>query len=456
MEPQPKEKNPYGYQTRRPKLNLRQVVTADPLLRQVGLDRFCAYTAKPGQPPEFPTQPPPAGLAAPAKGRIALVPAGEPDLDPASILARHFLDQASGMASGAPAIPESLQKPVRLVFIDTQADFEGVPQSVSGTSKRGYSLVHLADQLVCGGVSPCGIELATRLALPHENRNLPSATTASGQGGNLGLVEELAAAIVREVWSWRQSGSKQNLILNLSVGWDDELLGELDQPRGSQLRPDTQLVYNALQFARRSGALVIAAAGNLRGGEQPSSSPLLPAAWELSNPFYSLFAFSRKPVYAVGGVDWQGLPLPNARHGGLPRRVAFGDHAVAQTRGSAAQTAMYTGSSVSTAVVSSIAAVVWQLRPELRPAQGMRLIGRSGNELPSRADYYAWKDLWLISDLVPAPHLRRLSVCQAITRACRGGRCYAPECLPWDPEHGAAQLAAFVHSTSTAAIAPLP
>src|SRR3954471_8044712 len=186
IEPQSKEENPYGYQKRRPKLDLRQVVTADPLLRQVGLDRFCAYTAKTSQPPEFPTQPPPAGLEAPAKGRIALVPAGEPNLDPASILARHFLDQASGMASGgAPAIPESLQKPVRLVFIDTQADFEGVPQSVSGTSKHGYSLVHLADQLVCGGVSPCAIELATRLALPHENRNLPSATTASGQGGNL-------------------------------------------------------------------------------------------------------------------------------------------------------------------------------------------------------------------------------------------------------------------------------
>ena len=57
-------------------------------------------------------------------------------------------------------------------------------------------------------------------------------------------------------------------------------LGELDKRRVSQLQLDTQLVYKALQYARRSNALVIAAAGNRRGGGE-SNWPLLPAAWEL-------------------------------------------------------------------------------------------------------------------------------------------------------------------------------
>jgi hypothetical protein len=303
----------------------------------------------------------------------------------------------------------------------------------------------LANQLICHDVKPCAaVELATRLALPYsvfDPDQPPTQPLEHSPGGNLGLVDDLAAAIAREVFSWRLSGAKKHLILNLSLGWDGELFGEVGKHRVSQLEPDARLVYQALEYARRSKALVIAAAGNRRGGGE-SNWPLLPAAWELHRPSCWPFALGPKPIYAVGGVDWQGLPLSNYRFGGLPRRVAFGDHAVAETADDEDATGMYTGSSVSTAVVSSIAAVVWPFRSDLRPAEVMRLITQSGNVLPGRGDYYAWKNVWPISRLVQAPHLRRLSVCRAVAQAClrRDAGCSVPKCLPWDARSGAADL----------------
>ncbi len=331
-----------------------------------------------------------------------------------------------------------------------------MPHTSGPTTKHGYTLVHLADQLACPQDAPCPVELATALALPHQRFHPdqpPTESIFSSKGGNLGLVDELASAIVREVWKWSPDAKRKHLILNLSLGWDGELLNELDHHKVAHLEADSQLVYKALQLARQSGALVIAAAGNRRGGGE-SKWPLLPAAWELRRPSLLRFLGVSKPVYAVGGVDWQGLPLPNYRQGGLPRRVAFGDHAVAATSGTDDPTAMYTGSSVSTAVVSAIAAVVWQLRPELSAADVMRLLGRSGDVLPSRADSYAWKDLWPLSKMMGAPNVRRLTLCQAVVQArVEGGLGDIPSCQR--PKKAAADLSILVTALpSTVARAP--
>jgi len=443
---EPRDECQPNYQPHQRQLDLQQVVAAAPLLRDLGLDRFCVYTATINPPPPFPN-PLPDGLVSAANSQMALVPAGDPDLEPAKTFAQHFLAQASGMPEVSPGLEAIASDPkVRLVFVDTQATGDGLPQK-PGPSQHGYTLVHLADELVCRGSHPCSVELATRLALSHtkfEKSPPPAGSTASSQGGNLGLVDELAAAIAKEVLLWLPDSKHKHLILNLSLGWDGEMLGELDKRRASQLKPDAQLVYKALQFARRNGALVIAAAGNRRGGEE-SKWPILPAAWESHSPSWFPFSCGRRLVYAVGGVDWQGLPLPNYRLGGIPRRVAFGDHAVAQTESPDEPTAIYTGSSVSTAVVSSIAAAVWQQRPELGAAEVMRLLDRSGTNLPGRADYYAWRNLWPLSKLMRAPHLERLSLCQAVAQARKeGGLSPIPACQSWDPGKGAADLSSLV------------
>jgi hypothetical protein len=163
-------------------------------------------------------------------------------------------------------------------------------------------------------------------------------------------------------------------------------------------------------------------------------------------------------VYAVGGIDWQGLPLPNFRYGGMPWRTAYGDHAVARTGspqagGSAAgnPTMIYTGTSVSAAVTSSIAAVVWRLRPGLRPAQVMELIGHSGEVLAGKADFYAWN--WKpLSSLIGAPRLKRVSLCRTVLRLCGSDERRCPALAAIDCElceHPAADFSSLQPQNST-------
>jgi hypothetical protein len=403
------------------------------LLHQLGLDRFCVYT------PTFPfgVPDPPANPTA-QMDRLALSSSGlEDTITP--ILAGHFLGQAG--YSTLP-LPSAASPSVRLTFIDSQPTDDEIPAPAPPGSQHGYTLGQLARRLVCSPAGACAATVASRRALSFGDfdprQPLPSQPLSDRQSGHVGLVSELAQAIVDEVVHWQDTGDRRHLILNLSLGWDGEILHDIDQRRVSRLDPAVQAVYAALRYARLRGALVIAAAGNRSGAPTASQWPLLPAAWEMRRPWPWPFVLGPKLVYAVGGVDWQGLPLPNYRHGGRPRRVAYGDHAAAEVTGQP-PTAIYTGSSVSAAVVSSIAAVIWHLRPELTPAEVMKLISRSGDRLETRADVYPWRDLWLLDRLLPHPRMQRASLCAAVRRACGPGARHCrsltqplPACPAWE------------------------
>jgi Subtilase family len=389
------------------------------LLRRLGLDRYCVYTSREGVPPaSLPSHPDLVDVKGgiDPRDRMALAPASEAPVGRIGRMTWRTLAEQFLIQTGHAPISFDRDRKVRLVFFDTQPTDEGGPEEIteaSGTSFHGFTMMYLARQLLCDRAGHCAADIASRLTLGYREFDPNRKTEPDLRGGNIGLVSDLADAIVEEVWSWRKSRSSQRLILNFSLGWDGELFEDLDDRRISELDPSVQAVYKALRYARDRGALVIAAAGNRRGGPEKSTLPLLPAAWELRRPR----RISSAGVYAVGGIDWQGLPLPNSRDGGRPRRVAYGDHAVAAT-GTGHPTAIYTGTSVSAAVVSSIAAVVWDLRPELRPDQVMRLIDRSGESLEPRADFYSG---------MRAPQTRRLSLCRAAVRASRP-RTMPPAC----------------------------
>jgi hypothetical protein len=266
--------------------------------------------------------------------------------------------------------------------------------------------------------------VASRRALEQTefDPNQPIRLRPATEAGSIGTVTQLGNAITAEVLRWQPTESSRHLILNLSLGWDGELFGDLKVRSAAGLEPSVQYVYNALRFAAEKGGLVLAAAGNRRGGVNESQWPLLPAAWELNVP--GVKASGPPLVYAVGGLDWQGLSLPNARMGGRPQRSAYGDHAVAKAS-NGEPTAILTGSSVSTAVVSSVAAVVWSLRPELQPAEVMRLIDESAEPLPNaKADFYPLKGSQ------PAPPLRRVDLCRAVQTAAPK---LASRCRKWEP-----------------------
>ncbi|HKI04369.1 MAG TPA: S8/S53 family peptidase [Thermoanaerobaculia bacterium] len=411
-------------------------------LHKLGLDRYCIYTALTPPPHNFL---PPAGLKEAKKDRMALSFAsagGRPVAELDGMIWKDLAKQAKVHTQQIK--PESSVhlkgKPgVRLVFIDSEPDGEGFPPKPSqGESPHGFTLAYLARDLICPSGENCAATVATRLALGHRGvtPQEPMPLQENPKAGHMGLVSDVASAIIAEVSYWRKFERDKKLILNLSLGWDGEGFGDLGKHRVSQLEPSVQAVYKALRYARHYGVLVIAAAGNQRGSQTTAGNqqvskkiettqwPLLPAAWELRRPTLFHFSFFRKLVYAVGGVDGYGMPIPNSRVGGRPRRVAYADHSVTEAAPDD-PTAMYTGTSVSTAVTSSIAAVVWHLRPELTPSQVMRLVFRSGNRQDTRADFYAWKKIPLISDVLPAPYTRQLSLCPAVLGACGddGARC---------------------------------
>ncbi len=407
----------YGRQV--PDTSGRQVSARDrALLRKLGLDRFCAYTAETAPPAPFQE---PAGLTT-AEDRMAVSISAALDRRVVPALANQFRDQTHAVSLSLRETPR-----VQITFIDSEPtgpiSFHARPGS-----RHGYTVMHLARELVCssaaGPSDRCADRLRSRRALNYYSM-VPRIESPADQGGYAGTIFELASAISEEVLDWQPTRDREHLILNLSLGWDGEGLGDL-----KAREPSVQAVYKALRFAAQKGVLVIAAAGNRRGGSPGSRLPVLPAAWELRRPSAWPFAWCHKLVYAVGGVDGQGLPLPNARRGGFPKRVAYGDHAVVEVDGE--PTGIYTGSSVSTAVVSATAAMVWHLRPNLRADQLMKLIDHAERKpLRARADFYPWRHI------LPPPRVQRVSLCAAVKRACGPGAgpcprlAELPKCPDW-------------------------
>jgi hypothetical protein len=347
--------------------------------------------------------------------------------------AKVFLAQAGG-----PRKPLEINNRlgVRLAFLDTQPTGEGVPTK-SGNSMHGYTLARLAQQLVCAPGSPdrCAAQITTQLALPiiEFNPEDPSRSRIDkDRGGYLGMQSNLAEAVRDEVDAWLPKRSSQrHLILNLSLAWDPELFGGRNERQVAEMRAGTQAVYRALQYAAGFDVLVLAAAGNQKQDPCANFGPLLPAAWERGGPREeSCGAYPEAPlVYAVGGLQADGSPLANARPGGMPRRAAYG------------ATELFAGSSVATAVASSIAAVVWDTVPSLSPSEVMAILDGTGNGtalnrrvspkvlndlLPLKADF------WFGANASPppgalavggpgdqdAPAVRRLSLCTVLEQAC--------------------------------------
>jgi hypothetical protein len=400
---------------KRTRIDRERQAQVNALFHEHGLDRICFYTdLGMGRPFQKPFR-----LSKVGPDKLALTPNAPPDLDSLGEqiwqpLAQRFVDQVGT------AQLNSTQSPVRLVFVDTHPTGEGLPaKNPAPSSWHGYGMAHLGYELVCGhGTLPqdCPIHIASRLALRYDTYDYPDPPDpnamddpGSDNGGHQGRIGDLADAIAAEVSYWWTHDAQSKLILNLSVGWDGEYI-DPDAYKQGELDAATQAVYAALDAAHTAGALVIAAAGNRSGG-QTSQSPLFPAAWETG---------SEQVVYAVGGVDWQGLPLPNARPGGMPVRVAYADHAVANTSGGGQEpTKIYTGSSVAAVVASSIAAVVWHLQPKWEQYQVMNQMDAKATPLLSSTATFYPANNGLLS-------LKRLSLCSAVTDLCGPGN----SCLP--------------------------
>jgi hypothetical protein len=382
---------------------------------RAGLGRFCVYDYRGYAPHPFLPEDVQAKLRASEPDRAVLISSAD---TLAGRTSPSFLERFSDGVGSLESNPAATGEPgVRLAFLDSQPTGKEIPKD-SGRSEHGYILSHMAAYLACPqGQASCAVRIVSRLALPLVSFVDGNEEKDVTNGGYRGTFEDLSQALWDEIVAWQQSpDAAKHLVLNLSIGWDGTRYGG-EEEKFEDMPPAVQAIYKALEAAADQGVLVIAAAGNELPGLGATGQPLLPAGWE-ARPRGG----ARPLVYAASGVDGRNHPLVNTRAKGEAPRVAYADHAVVGNFWNNRLTATLTGSSVASAVVSTTAAMVWSARPDLQPEKVMQLLSESGIELSSRIP-----DFWAPSG--PAPgHVRRISLCNAMQKACSDGHCPLPVC----------------------------
>lgn len=346
------------------------LVTGDADLAGAGLPpalaRYCLYAAEPGHGNEPPRDLGALGWQVDRAQRVIAPAATAVETDLRAYYAATTRAETSLCAEGRTRVGE-----VRLTLLDTAPTgaVADLPAPI-GTEGHGEALAAALDALTCAGAPDCHVAIRTRAALPLRTDDALATTWTVPAGGRYGSLDWLAQAIVREVRAWQRWSPDAHLVLNLSLGWHEDYGGS-QLPLSEPDRADARAVYDAIRFARCSGALVFAAAGNRYGGGL-DQGPLYPAAWaevtidpgicasELGVP--ATLTYKAPLVFAVGGVGADDQPLAVSRDDSEPQFVAYGDHFDHEGFGALAP---LTGSSAATAVVAAAAAHLWSEAPSL-------------------------------------------------------------------------------------------
>ncbi|AUX45865.1 uncharacterized protein SOCE26_073610 [Sorangium cellulosum] len=341
--------------------------------------------------------------------------------------------------------------PVQIAILDSSPDNDGDGDIPLGASSHGYTMGWIAREMACGAppseTPGCSAEIRTYLALPRVTNE--SATEA---GGYFGTPGDLAEAVDRAVEGWKQSPPpRPRLVINLSLGWQPEIGRQSGGVDINGAAAPAQSVLDALRRAACHGALIVAAAGNEPGN--PSSRPgaTYPAAWqgvaaprrsECEREFGMLvsepLASEGNPpgvvpepslVVAVGGTNYLGDPMVVTRLGSVGRLVAPALHGAAGDAVDPPIPAL-TGTSVSAAVLSGVAALVWAHRPDLNPTAVLAQLYSFGTPITITSG------LRLLAYLADHPEVREVDRCTAaaaIAASCLDGEACpeVPPCEPW-------------------------
>jgi hypothetical protein len=407
-------------------------------VQKAGLDRFCVYEYKGTGRVSRELMPPRKTLAqlrSVEPDRLALSSMASLQEAVSPQFSLRFFEQVQSLAP----LPSGATARVRLVFLDTHPTGDGIPKGVP-KSRHGYTLGHIAGRLAnhqaCG--LNCTVEVASRLALPVVRFNPATGEVLEineATGGVRGTFTDLTLAIVNEIDHWQKVNSalppesRLRLVLNLSVGWDGEKFGgwgkedlalalELDSQNKYKYEvTGPSAVYRALKVAADLGVLVVAAAGNERGGPDPTGLPLLPGGWE--KPFrlstqtgeWGWENIGAPLIYAASGVDGFGHQLVTTRWRGEAPRVAYADHVAVpdlDSENNEVYTATLTGTSVASAVISTIAAIAWSYQPNLAPKQVMAILDQSGTNPLNRHHDFA--------DPQTPQGVKRITLCRALAQ----------------------------------------
>jgi hypothetical protein len=269
---------------------------------------------------------------------------------------------------------------VRIAVIDTgpsSASHQTCTDSPTHGQKMASIVQNIAHGCFAGTTAPCEREVHSYVGLPRTAPDMKIADQACG--GEIGYASDVAVAIAQALDEWQNNDGDARLIINLSLAWSPDTTSTDQQP-----------VYEMLERAACHGALIIAAAGN-RSPYSCDDSSFAPAQWETHRrptPEQCRTKFGIVPpnseehpydplVHSITPLTDSRQDLLSSPPSAASRIAALGFQATA-IGADAAPMAPISGSSVSAAVVSGIAALVWSGNPELSPAAVMHKIWDSG------------------------------------------------------------------------------
>lgn len=322
-----------------------------------------------------------------------------------------------------PVVGEALQgHPVMIAVVDTAP-----AQTSMGQSEHGRAIAAITAKLAAGcvpglGENDCRRSVISELGLP-QTRSGPN----TDLGGYFGYQSELAQGILAALD--RVPLDDRKLVLNLAVGWEPKP-DELSSPT-----PAVQAVREAIAVAHCRGAAIVAASGNRPPGSACATQATAPGLWA-SQPGYTVAQCSalglvgnqinlpsplpaQHPfLHAATPLDWDAGNLADFREGSNARVAATGFGGF-ETRMGTSYGPM-TGSSVSTAVLSGVTALVWSYFPDLGADAVMQLIYDSGTPTAQTASLVLPPQT---QQLAGTPQ-RQVTACGALQHACTNWQSY--------------------------------
>lgn len=325
---------------------------------------------------------------------------------------------ADASALELPGAGDAYRSPTQMYVVDTSSYY-----NVNMNSEHGVAMKRLAEDIACpAGANGCAIAIDSALGMPR----LVDRSRDEIQGGFYGTTADAAAGLVEAGERWFQANAslptsqRSRLVVNLSLGFDGTFFNANDP---NAMGPPVEAVRVALEVLSCRDVLVVAAAGN-QWPDVCSEGALAPAMWEewpgpdaircaeLGISPAAHMAVSRPLVNAAGGLSFGDRAMPGSRIDGRPRMGVAADHVVLTNP----LTPIYTGTSISAAVMSATAALVFSYNPTLTAKQVADLIYDSGRDTLDNADFeFGTK----------TSKIRALDVCAAIEKTCDGRACSA-------------------------------
>jgi hypothetical protein len=311
--------------------------------------------------------------------------------------------------------------PVIIAVVDTAPE-----QTSMGQSDHGRAISAIVAKLASGcvtglGDAGCVRSVITELGLP-QTRTGPDAN----RGGYFGYQSELAEGIMATLD--RVPFDDRKLVLTLAVGWEPKP-DEFNTPT-----PAVQAVRDAITIAHCRGAAIVAASGNRPPGNVCVTQATAPGSWasapgltaaqcgglgvdvNLPSPPHAYHPF----LHAATPLDWEAGNLADFREGSNARLATTGFSGFV-THASESYGPM-TGSSVSTAALSGIAALVWSYFPDLSADALMQLIYESGTPTSQTASLSLPSSTQ--SSQLAGPLQHQVTACGALQYACTNWQNY--------------------------------